>query len=240
MSGPFDQSRYQVRFDWGVAGLDRLAPAEVVIVVDVLRFSSSVLVRIDAGEDVPLDAAAHAVSLNGAAVARAAAALDPVPLVLLGALRNAAAVANAALAEQHRQGGRTSIAVIAAGELTARGEGAPLRFAVEDLLGAGAVVDALSALGVDHTSPEAAAACEAFRGLRGAARHLLTASGSGQELIERGLRDDVLAAAEVDPRHPSPPFAPVSSPRTDAPQPRGVIAARRVAGVISRRVQVNR
>ena len=44
----------------------------------------------------------------------------------------------------------------------------------------------------------AAAACEAFRGLRGAVRHLLTASGSGQQLIERGLRDQVLAASEVD------------------------------------------
>lgn len=198
VSDPFDQSRYQVRFEWGVAGLDRLAPADVVVVVDVLRFSSSAVSRIDAGEEVPLDAAAHAVSLNGAAVARAAAAGDPAPLVLLGSLRNAAAVAGAALAEQHRRSGRTSIAVIAAGELASREPGAPVRFAVEDLLGAGAVVDALSALGVDHTSPEAAAAYEAFRGLRTAARHLLTASGSGQELIERGLRDEVLAAAEVD------------------------------------------
>ena len=44
----------------------------------------------------------------------------------------------------------------------------------------------------------AAAAGEAFRGLRGATRHLLTASGSGQELLERDARADVLAAAEVD------------------------------------------
>ncbi|WP_231734815.1 hypothetical protein [Microbacterium hominis] len=29
-------------------------------------------------------------------------------------------------------------------------------------------------------------------------RHLLTASGSGQELIGRDARDEVLAAAEVD------------------------------------------
>ena len=147
---------------------------------------------------VPLDATAHAVSLNGAAVAARAAELDPAPTVFLGALRNAAAVARAALAEQTRRGARTSIAVIAAGELAGREPGARLRFAVEDLLGAGAVIDALGALGVDHTSPEAAAACEAFRGLRGAARHLLTASGSGQQLIERGARDEVLAAAAAD------------------------------------------
>lgn len=198
MSDPFDQSRYQVRFEWGVDGLARLEDSEVVVVVDVLRFSSTVVARLDAGETVPLDAAAQAVLLNGAAVAHAAAALDHAPLVVLGSLRNAAAVAAAALAEQHRRGARTSIAVIAAGELVSDADGAPLRVAVEDLLGAGAVIDALSTLGVDHTSPEAAAACEAFRGLRGAVRHLLTASGSGQDLIERGLRDQVLAASEVD------------------------------------------
>ncbi|WP_431804519.1 2-phosphosulfolactate phosphatase, partial [Microbacterium sp. bgisy203] len=219
MPSPFDQSRYQVRFEWGTRGLARLAPADVVVVVDVLRFSSTVTSRVDAGETVPLDAAAHAVSLNGAAVARAAAATrtaaqaaalapptaaqssvasGPRPLVLLGALRNASAVADAIVAEQHRHGDRTSVAVIAAGELTARTPDADLRVAVEDLLGAGAVIDALSTRGIDHTSPESAAARESFRGLRGAVRHLLTASGSGQELLERGARDEVLAAADVD------------------------------------------
>lgn len=196
MSSPFDQSRYQVRLDWGVAGYDRLAPADVTVVVDVLRFSSTVIDRVAAGESVALDADAHAVSLNGAAVAAHAAASGTV--VMLGALRNAAAVADAILAEQRRRGARTSIALIAAGELAGRAAGAPLRFAVEDLLGAGAVVDALGALGLDHTSPEAAAAGEAFRGLRGAVRHLLTASGSGQELIDRGRRDEVVAAATTD------------------------------------------
>ncbi|MCT9819119.1 2-phosphosulfolactate phosphatase [Microbacterium sp. W1N] len=194
MSSPFDQSRYQVRLEWGVDGLDRLAPADVVIVVDVLRFSSTVTAAVAGGEAVPLDEAAHAVSLNGAAVAERAAGTGAV--VLLGCLRNAAAVARAVLAEQTRRAARTSIAVIAAGERD--GRSGPVRVAVEDLLGAGAVVDALSALGIDHTAPEAAAACEAFRGLRGATRHLLTASGSGQELIDAGRRDEVLAAAVVD------------------------------------------
>jgi 2-phosphosulfolactate phosphatase len=116
----------------------------------------------------------------------------------LGCLRNARAVAEAVLAEQQRRGERTSIAVIAAGELAGRDPASPLRFAVEDQLGAGAIIDALGALGIDHTSPEAAAACESFRGLRGAVRHLLTASGSGQELVALGRRDEVLAAAAVD------------------------------------------
>ena len=92
---------------------------------------------------MPLDAAAHAVSLNGARVAAHAAAAAHSPVVLLGCLRNAAAVAREVLAEQTRRAARTSVAVIAAGELTGREPGAPLRFAVEDLLGAGAVIDAI-------------------------------------------------------------------------------------------------
>lgn len=192
----FDQHRYQVRHEWGAAGLERLAPADVVVVVDVLRFSTTVTDAVARGESVPLDEAAHAVSLNGAAVAVAAASTGC--LVMLGCLRNASAVARAIRAEQRRRGDRTSIAILAAGELAGRESGAPLRFAVEDQLGAGAIVDALGALGIDHTSPEAAAAGESFRGLRGAVRHLLTASGSGQELLDLGRRDEVLNAAAVD------------------------------------------
>ena len=198
--GPFDQHRYQVRLEWGVGGLRRLAPADIVVVVDVLRFSTSVTDAVAEGGAVEL-AKMRDVSINGAPLAEAAAGSGA--LVLAGCLRNASAVAAEVLAEQSRRGLRTSIAIVAAGELAtgelAAGEpDAAPRFAVEDLLGAGAIVDALTALGVDHTSPEAAAAGQAFQGLRGALRHLLTASGSGQELIERGLRDDVLNAAQLD------------------------------------------
>jgi 2-phosphosulfolactate phosphatase len=140
MASPFDQSRYQVRMEWGASGLERVAASDVVVVVDVLRFSSTVARRIEAGETVALDAAAHALSLNGAAVAARAAESDAV--VFLGALVNAAAVAAAVMAEQQRRAARTSILVIAAGELV-REPGAALRVAVEDLLGAGAIVDAL-------------------------------------------------------------------------------------------------
>ncbi|MEV5041207.1 MULTISPECIES: 2-phosphosulfolactate phosphatase [unclassified Microbacterium] len=195
-ASPFDQSRYQLRFDWGRDGLTRLAPADVVVVVDVLRFSSTVSARVAGGETVAHDEAAHAVSRNGAAVASAAAATGAV--VFLGSLRNATAVAQAVLAEQNRRAARTSVSIIAAGELNGPGDAAVLRFSVEDQLGAGAVFAALEAIGLDHSSPEAAAASEAFRGLRSAVRHLLTASGSGQELLDAGRRDEVLAAAVHD------------------------------------------
>lgn len=194
-ASPFDQSRYHVRCEWGREGLRRLAPTDIVVVVDVLRFSSTVTEAVADGP-VALDERAHAASRNGAAVADEAGRGGA--LVLLGCLRNASAVAEAIAEEQHRRARRTSVAIIGAGERVPGADDAPVRFAVEDHLGAGAVIDALGIRGIDHTSPEAAAAGEAFRGLRGAVRHLLTASGSGQELLERGAADEVRWAAEID------------------------------------------
>lgn len=195
MSSPFDQSPYQVRFEWGEAGLKRLAPADIVIVVDVLRFSSTVADAVASDASIDAADAAHW-SRDGAAVAAAAARIQAQPqtqaTVLLGALRNATAVAQTVLALQHQRQRqrRLSVSVIAAGEQTPAGD---LRFAVEDQLGAGAIIAALSDLGIDHTSPEAAAACESARGLRRAMRHLLTASASGRELA-----DGVDATARIE------------------------------------------
>ena len=76
--------------------------------------------------------------------------------------------------------------------------GDAIRFAIEDQLAAGAIVDALVGLGIDHTSPEAAVACAAFEGLRHATTHLIGASGSAVELVEQGFRADVRFASERD------------------------------------------
>ncbi|MDX2376653.1 2-phosphosulfolactate phosphatase [Microbacterium sp. LRZ72] len=179
---PFDQSTYQVRLDWGVDGLARLAPADVVVIVDVLLSSTR---------------AALAADDDGAAIAAAAAQSGaPGALVLAGGFVNASAVAAAILAEQHRRGARTSVSVIAAG--AGHPAGSAARFAVEDLLAAGAVIAALGEVGLDHGSPDAAAAAESYRALRRAVRHLVTASGSGRELAARGLAEEVAAAARID------------------------------------------
>lgn len=165
----WDQASYQVRFDWGLAGLRRLAPADLTVIVDVLDLSTS---------------AQHIA--NEAATAGST--------VLLGSLRNAAAVAQAALAEQGARGERTSIAVIAVPATTGEGE----VFAVENLLGAGAVIDALASLGIDHSSPEAAVACEGFAGLRRAVAHLISASGAGRELADQGRAEEVARASVLN------------------------------------------
>ena len=201
MPSPFDQSTYQVRLEWGVDGLDRLAPADVVVVVDVLRFSSTVADAVASGSAVSLDDA-RVWSRNGAAVAARAGEA----VVLVGSLRNASAVARAIATLQDRNQARTSVNVIAAGEADADGA---VRFAVEDHLGAGAIVAALTDLGIDHTAPDAAvaatraASAEAYRALKRALRHMVSASGSARELAEGVAATDRLRASGVVPTTPS-------------------------------------
>ncbi|MEV7826616.1 2-phosphosulfolactate phosphatase [Microbacterium enclense] len=185
------QSDYQVRLEWGDAGLARLAPADVVVVVQTLGLTAHALSACEHGADLDLTEDADA----AARLARAAAAAGA--HVVIGGLRNAAAVAAHVMAVQHGRGARTSISVIAAGSVD-DADATGVRFAVDDLLGAGAVVAALGDLGIDHASPDAAVAGEGFRALGGAVRHLLTASGNGRALAADGEREAVLAAASRD------------------------------------------
>ncbi|ODT43150.1 MAG: phosphosulfolactate phosphohydrolase [Microbacterium sp. 71-36] len=180
------QANYQVRLEWGEAGLARLAAAHVVVVVQTLGLTARVLAAAENGETEPAET--EAADRLALAAERAGAH------VVVAGIRNAAAVAAHVLDVQRSRGERTSIAVIAAGDVDEAGP----RYAVEDLLGAGAVVAALGDLGIDHASPDAAVAGEGFRALRGAVRHLLTASGTGRLRADAGERDLVLAAAERD------------------------------------------
>jgi len=100
---------------------------------------------------------------------------------------------------QEQRGERTIVAIIAAGEPErSAGAAGSTRFTVEDQLTAGSVVDALVALGIDHTSPEAAVASAAYEGLEHAAVHLIGASGSGVALSAAGRRPEARLAAERD------------------------------------------
>ncbi|MEL4320520.1 hypothetical protein WJX64_16020 [Leifsonia sp. YIM 134122] len=163
------QSKYQVRFDWGRSGAVRIgADADIIVWVDVLG-----------GAD------------DGAPTALFAEL--PQAEFVEGGLTDAAVVAARVLELQVQLGRRVFIGVVAAGApqdgSTSAGVAASdaLRFSVEDLLGAGAVIDALAVVGLDYCSPEAAAACAAFTGLRGAVAHLATASVGAQELIAAGV-----------------------------------------------------
>jgi len=164
------QIKYQVRFDWGVAGFQALAAeADVIVLADAL----------------PTVAAAHALRTPVAA-----------HTVIVADLATSTTVADWALARQAEKGDRFTVAVVAVGE--SRADGA-IRFAMEDLLVAGAVIDALAERGIDHCSPEAAAAAASFVGLKRAVKHLITASETGQALAVAGQSVAVAAALAPAP-----------------------------------------
>lgn len=188
---PFDQSTYQVRLDWGLAGLERLADADVVVIVDVLHFSSRLADAVADGAEVDLTEAASW-SVDSTAPALAVTAAAGGATVLAGGIRNASAVARTVQAIQEQRQARTAVALIAAGERDGSND---LRFAVEDHLGAGAIIAALTDLGIDHTAPDAAVAAEGFRALRRALGHLVSASGSGRDAADT---EAVAAASRLD------------------------------------------
>ncbi len=130
-----------------------------------------ILVWVDAlpGDDVDLGAILH----DGA--------------LITGSVGSCTAIAAWVLERQVELGDRAIVAVVAAG-------GSDGRFAVEDLLAAGAVIDALAEAGIDYISPEAAAAVGAYQGLRNAVGHVLSASVTGQELMASAGRDTIAAA----------------------------------------------
>ncbi|HVB14866.1 MAG TPA: 2-phosphosulfolactate phosphatase [Candidatus Dormibacteraeota bacterium] len=225
-----DQSGFTVRFGWGLEGAAALAPpSDVVVVVDVITFSSTVAVAVERGCLVyphpwdPESAAALArqlgaevavsrslvtreqpYSLSPATLSRAPAGMSivlPSPngsaisaaasqgraTVVAGSLRNAFAVARFA----RRQG--AVISVIAAGERWSDGS---LDLALEDLIGAGAIIDGLRRR---RRSPEAAAAAAVFRQARHQGlRQVLRECVSGREQRARGYEDELEWAAALN------------------------------------------
>ncbi|NGY61107.1 hypothetical protein G7043_19435 [Lentzea sp. NEAU-D13] len=218
--GVFSQEGYQLKLEWGPEGVNALRDCDVLVVVDVLSFTTSVDLVVGNGGQVrpsrwkpssgktlrpaSLVDATGLVELpspNGSNLCFLAA--ETGAHVLAACLRNASAVA-ARAAEL----GET-IGVIPGGERwgldilnSGPREFGPLRPCVEDYLGAGAVLAALpgSALSGSalsgRASPEAQLAAAAFTGT-----DVVTAvreCGSGRELIENGHAADVDLAVQVD------------------------------------------
>ncbi|MEQ8354990.1 MAG: 2-phosphosulfolactate phosphatase [Kiloniellaceae bacterium] len=213
-----------IEFAWAAAGLRPLmSRCDTFVIVDVLCFSTSVVVAVSRGAEVlpfplgkqgadeaarsggallaqPRDAAKGAPSLSPASLTRLEAGtrlLLPSPngsalsamvsesTAFAGCLRNATAVA-AALQEAGK-----NIAVIAAGE---HWPGGSLRPAIEDLMGAGAIIARLDG----SLSADARAARAAYHEFQGELPETLQSSVSGQELIGRGFAQDVVLAGEED------------------------------------------
>jgi 2-phosphosulfolactate phosphatase len=220
---PFSQEAWTCRCEWGPRAVTALAPADVTIIVDVFSFTTCVDVAVSRGAailpyawnddsaavfaraqraelagrrrqaqyslapesylDAPAGLRCVLPSPNGAQVTLAAAGTSSA--VLAGSLRNARSVAEAA-----QELGRT-FNVIPAGERWPDGS---LRPALEDWLGAGAIVRSLPG----SRSPEADSAVALFERYRERLVEILDQCGSGRELDGRGHAKDKFIAGQLD------------------------------------------
>jgi 2-phosphosulfolactate phosphatase len=219
----FDQGDYDIRCEWGERGISSLSPiSDVVIIVDVLSFSTCVDIAVSRGATVfpyrwrDETAAAHAVSL-GAVLAnpgRPAGGYSLSPTSLLsvppgtrlvlpspnGSTLTVAAEGTPTLTGCLRNAEAVAQTVRSMGKSIAvipAGERWPdgsLRPSLEDMIGAGAIIHHM----LGTKSPEAEAAECAFEHAAGNLLSVLERCSSGKELIERGFREDVELAAALN------------------------------------------
>lgn len=132
-------------------------------------------------------------SPNGGGCLRAVAGARK---VLVGSLLNAGAVA--ATLCHCLEGDGVAVTIVACGERWAdEDEDGRLRVALEDYLGAGAILAALP-LSRDCWTPEARVCEGAFRHARANLRQLLLNCDSGRELRDSGFASDVVFASQLD------------------------------------------
>lgn len=118
-----------------------------------------------------------------------------VPKLLVGALVNARAVSKALT--EILAASDLNVTILACGERwKAANEDGELRFAIEDYLGAGAIIAGLPSS--ISRSPESMVCEGAFRSARDDLASLLWESGSGRELQEMGYPQDVEHAARLN------------------------------------------
>jgi 2-phosphosulfolactate phosphatase len=225
------QRDYRIRFERGESGLRAIGVgAAIIVIVDVLSFSTAVDVALSAGASVrgvrPSDdiaaeterlGAIRAVSRkdrsssqpyslspdsliglpagtrlilpspNGANLIACAEQLGTA-IVIAGCLRNASAIG----AYISARSSNPVVAVISAGERWPDGS---LRPALEDDLGAGAI---LACLDPNEASPEAKIVAQTFVRERANIAEYIRASSTGRELSESGFGHDVERALEID------------------------------------------
>lgn len=220
---PFDQAKADCRCEWGTAGIDALAPADVIVVVDVLSFTTCVDVATGRGAGILPYAWNDATAVAFASAQSAELALKrglgryslspasyldaprdlrcvlPSPngaVVTLRAARTSSAVLAGCL--------RNASAIAAAADrigatviVCPAGERWPdgtLRPSLEDWVAAGAILSQLQG----SKSPEADAAIAAFQRWRNDLTRCLAETGSGREMLARGHAVDIEIAAAYD------------------------------------------
>lgn len=220
----FDQQEFDIRCEWGEHGVAVLAPiSDVVIMVDVLSFSTSVDIAVQHGAEVfPYrwkddGAARYAASIHAELAdpkrARGRYSLSPESLIhiqpgisIVLPSPNGATLAMLARPTPVLAGCLRNAQAVA---VTARKYGSriavipagecwkddgSLRPSFEDLIGAGAILSHLDG----KLSPEARSAIAAFQQARPILGESLRQCSSGRELLERGFSEDVRLASELD------------------------------------------
>lgn len=225
MKEVFEQTSYQFRFDWGLEGLQCLAPKSgIVVIVDVLSFTTAVGVAVERGATVyPYrwadDSAATFAESQGAILlgkrAEGGLSLSPGSLahvasgqrIVMPSLNGSTlSLVAASFGKQVIAGSLRNAKAVAnivwehgnSAAVIAAGERWPsgnLRPSLEDLIGPGAI---LSHLDESHLSPESRIAAAAFRAVEGNLYSTLMDCVSGRELVDRGFSDDVRIASRLN------------------------------------------
>jgi 2-phosphosulfolactate phosphatase len=217
------QRDYEVRLEWGREGAALLAAeCAVVVVVDVLSFTTAVDVAVGRGAAVlPLRSAerdptvapdvVRAGPRRGPGPSLSPASLTGLPagtrlalpspngatlcaaVAATGAVLFAGCLRNASVVAAAARAVGGPIGIVPAG---ARWPGDTMRVAVEDALGAGAIAASMPAPG---RSPEAELAAAQFAAARDQGLgEVLAATSSGRELRAEGFAADVELAAALD------------------------------------------
>lgn len=220
----FTQSEFDIRLEWGEHGVNLLAPvSDVVIIVDVLSFTTSVEIATHRRATVfPFDAEIMGVTpteFAGSVEAQVAGkerkarfSLSPVALSKIpegtrlvlpspnGSRLSLRTGRTPTLAGCLRNAEAVAKAAQRYGRritLIPAGERWPddsLRPSLEDWIGAGAIIHHLGG----NTSPEARAAASVFDSVYNHLEDTLVQCGSGKELVEQGFQEDVRLASVLN------------------------------------------
>jgi 2-phosphosulfolactate phosphatase len=226
----FGQAGFEVRHEWGRDGARKAAArGDVLAIVDVLRFTTTVAAAVAKGYLVcpcrrlheapakiemfadrtvdrsgdftlsPLGFAGQAEVENMPIVALASPNGATCSLMTSASLTIAGALVNATIVGRYLTKcvmDSVPVTVVSCGERWEEsGEDGPLRFAIEDYVGAGAIIAAIES---GSKSPEALACQGAFLAVKERLTETLEACGSGVELAAKGRLDDVRFAARPD------------------------------------------
>jgi len=220
----FNQSEFELRCEWGEQGVAQLAPvSDVVVIVDVLSFSTSVEIATNRGAAIfpyrwkDESSVDYALSVNAELASHKRQAsngysLSPSSLVDIPAGTRLVLPSPNGASLTLRTGQTPTLASclrnckavadfarsygtkIAVIPAGERWEDRSLRPAWEDLVGAGAILSYLDG----RLSPEAEVAVAAFQNLQGNLVTALERCSSGKELVARGFAKDVELAAAIN------------------------------------------